>query len=157
MLRSKGLRPVSDKRRRMLAAHGITFLANTLVSIVRPDTDPPRWVRRLVAKRSGGRCEWPGCWAPAVDMHHRLNRKVGGRHGEMAELVNGPQWLLHACREHHERVTSASGRVLVEAKRWGWVLIEGQDAAEVRVMTRHAPIPVLLFGSGLLEVPDASA
>lgn len=152
-MRSSRLRSVSDKRRRMLAAHGITFIADTLVSIGRrPDTGPSRRVRRAVAKRSGGMCEWPGCWAVATDVHHRLNRKDGGRHGPMRELINQPEWLLHACRMHHNLVTSPVGLVRKLVMERGWLLLEGQDAAAVLVLTRHDPEPVRLLRSGLLEV-----
>lgn len=152
MLRRTGIRPVSDKRRAMLAAHGITFIANTLVSLGRSDSGPPRRVRRAVARRSGGICEWPGCWRVATDMHHRLNRKNGGRHGDMQELTNGPEWLLHCCRMHHHVATSPVGLMRLTVIDMGWLLTEGQDAAVVLALTRHAPDPVRLLRSGLLEV-----
>lgn len=152
-MRSSPLRAVSDKRRRMLAAHGITFIANTLVSIGgRSDTGPSRRVRRAVARRSGGVCEWPRCWAVAVELHHRLNRKNGGRHGHAAELINQPEWLLHCCRMHHRLVTSPFGPVRKLVMDMGWLLLEGQDAAVVLVLTRHDPDPLRLLRSGLLEV-----
>ncbi len=111
-------------------------------------TAPKRSVCGLVDKRSRGMCEWPGCPRRGVDRHHRLNRKVGGRHGEMAELVNGAAWLLKVCRFHHGRVTSAFGEVLEQAKRWGWVLVEGQNALRVPVLTRHDEQPVWLLPDG---------
>lgn len=153
-MRRSPIRPVSDKRRAMLAAHGIKHIASTLVSLGRSDTGPPRRVRRAVARRSGGICEWPGCWAAATDMHHRLNRKSGGRHGEMQELINEPEWLLHACRMHHNLTTSPFGPVRKVVMEAGWLLLEGQDAAAVLVLTRHDLDPVRLLRSGLLEVPS---
>lgn len=152
MLRRSPLKAISDKRRAALAERGIRYIANTLVSIARPDTGPSRRVRRLVAWRSGGWCEWPVCWGRAVEINHRLNRKMGGRHGEVAELINEPHWLLHVCRVHHRRVTSAHGEALAVAKRMGWVLTEDQDAAAVLVLTRHDLDPVRLLPSGLVEV-----
>lgn len=117
-------------------------------SKARKDTGPKKTNRQRVCKRSGGMCEWPACPEPATDVHHRLNRKDGGRHGEMAERINGPAWLLHCCRFHHERVTSAYGAVLAEAKAWGWVLTEGQNALQVPVLTRHDEEPVWLLPDG---------
>lgn len=152
-MRRSPLRPVSDKRRKMLAAHGITFIASTLMSLGRSDTGPSRRVRRAVARRSGGICEWPGCWALATDMHHRLNRKNGGRHGETQELINQPEWLLHCCRMHHNVATSPFGPMRKTVMDMGWLLLEGQDAAVALVLTRHDPDPVRLLRSGLVVVP----
>lgn len=153
MLRRTGIRSISDKRRAMLAAHGIKHIASTLVSLGRADTGPPRRVRRAVARRSGGMCEWPGCWALATEIHHRLNRKNGGRHGAMQKLINQPEWLLHCCRMHHNLVTSPFGPVRKLVIDMGWLLLEGQDAAVVLVLTRHDPDPVRLLRAGRIEVP----
>lgn len=147
------MRPVSDKRRARLAAHGIKHIASTLVTLGRSDTGPSRRVRRAVARRSGGICEWPRCWGAATDMHHRLNRKNGGRHGDMAELINQPEWLIHCCRMHHMVATSPVGQTRQVVIAMGWLLLEGQDAAVELVLTRHDPFPVRLLRSGQLEVP----
>jgi hypothetical protein len=124
------------------------------------DTGPTARVRRLVYLRCGadlgprglvlepGWCEWPGCTQPRDDLHHRLGRKDGGRHGDRADQLNQPAWLLAACRAHHNQVTSPSGAQLVEARRMGWVLREHQDALLVPVLTRHHPRPVLLDNAG---------
>lgn len=114
----------------------------------RRNTGPSQAVRALVAARSGGVCEWPGCGVSAVDVHHRLNRKMGGRRGETHALINTAPWLLHACRLHHAYVTSPSGEARQRALAWGWLLTEGQDAARTPVMTRHCPRPVLLRITG---------
>lgn len=118
-------------------------------------TGPGAAVCRLVDARAAGVdvggvpwCEWPGCTRQGTDRHHRLGRKAGGRHGEMAVVVNGAAWLLKACRPHHERVTSPVGEVLAEARAAGWLLMEGQVAEEVPVLTRHWPGLVLLDGEG---------
>lgn len=105
--------------------------------IQRRNTGPTKETRLLVWQRSGGACEWPGCPAMATDVHHRLNRKMGGRKGEMALRINGTAWLLAACRVHHRRVTSAFGPALSDARVSGWVLLEGEDGACVPVQTRH--------------------
>lgn len=111
-------------------------------------TGPKRWVCKRVDERSGRMCEWPGCTRRGVERHHRLNRKIGGRHGEIAERLNGPAWLLKVCRPHHRAVTSAFGEQLAEAKAWGWVLTEDQDAHRVPVMTRHDEEPVWFLPDG---------
>lgn len=103
----------------------------------RRDTGPSARVRALVHARSGGWCEWAGCWLIAVDIHHRLNRKSGGRHGEMRERINQGAWLLDACRMHHDLVTSPHGEARVLARESGWLLREGEDARSVPVLSRH--------------------
>ncbi len=121
-------------------------------------TDPKRSVCELVDERSKGMCEWQGCPRLGVDRHHRLNRKSGGRHGEMAELVNGAAWLLKVCKVHHAYVTSAYGKQLAEVRRKGWVLREGQNALRVPVLTRHDEEPVWLLPDGsFLRFEEACA
>lgn len=114
----------------------------------RRSTGPTAKVRGVVHARSGDRCEWPGCPNGRAEVHHRLNRKDGGRHGEMGHIINQPAWLLDACGHHHRAVTSAFGAALNLAKATGWVLMEGQDARVVPVLTRHHSIPVLLDDAG---------
>ena len=156
------LKPVSDRRRAQREAAGLPVFSTLSRSVasgreprtvaVKPrrgrNTGPTDKVRRIVDARSGGWCEWPTCRQPATDTHHRLNRKAGGRHGAMRQRINQPAWLLHACRLHHDYVTSPTGgdRVLCEA--WGWLLREGNDALAVPVLTRHATRPVLLDDAG---------
>jgi hypothetical protein len=96
-------------------------------------TGPDADTRATILVRSGGVCEWPSCMDRATDLHHRLNRKMGGRKGGRADQLNGAAWLLHACRYHHDRVTSATGDQLKEAKDYGWVLLEHEDAEQVLV------------------------
>lgn len=118
------------------------------------DTGPGVKTRRLVYARAGkngdwpGWCEWPGCTRPRQELHHRLNRKDGGRHGVMAARLNGAAWLLAVCRVHHRLVTSACGIALVRARSMGWVLMEHQDAAATPVLTRHHRRAVLLDDAG---------
>ena len=110
----------------------------------RRNTGQTRKVRDLVHARSGGICEWPGCWQVATDQHHRLNRKSGGRHGEMHLRINQAAWLADVCRSHHDAIP----RNRAQSETDGWLLQEGQDAREVPVLTRHAPGPVLLDDGG---------
>ncbi|WP_250029709.1 hypothetical protein [Paractinoplanes maris] len=101
------------------------------------DTGPSKAVRALVAVRSEGWCEWHDCWLVAAEVHHRLNRKNGGRHGEAAVRINQPAWLLHACRRHHSLVTSPVGADRALARESGWLLHEHEDALSVPVLSRH--------------------
>lgn len=159
------LRAMSDRRRQQLTEQGNPSPFSTLTNrapvgrgnVSRPavpaprgtrDTGPTPAVRALVAARSGGRCEWPGCTQPGTDVHHRLNRKAGGRHGAARERINGAAWLLAACRPHHDQVTSPTGGVRVLVERAGWLLREHQDAALTPVSTCHHPMPVLLTALG---------
>lgn len=124
----------------MLRRKGLTrtgFLRR--VAIVRRHvyTGPSPRVRSTVRTRAGHTCEWPDCGRVGTDYHHRLNRKMGGRHGLRKEQVNSPAWIVLLCREHHRRVTSSAGLVLVEAQRWGWVLSEADDAETVGIYTAH--------------------
>lgn len=155
MKRGTGLAPMSAKRRALLAAEGNPFPTSTFASkpkmatAKRASTGPTRSVAELLAERSGGMCEWTDCPAVATDKHHRLNRKNGGRHGEMRERLNGVAWLLHACRVHHAFVTSPFGRRREVARERGWLLEEHEDAAQVPVWTRHSDQPVYLTADGL--------
>jgi hypothetical protein len=81
-------------------------------------------------------------------MHHRLNRKQGGRHGEAAVRINQAAWLLDACRLHHNAVTSPVGAARDLAREMGWLLHEGEDARTVPVASRHGR--VLLADDGTL-------
>lgn len=110
--------------------------------------DPRARVCRLVDARSGRVCEWPRCGQPQAHRHHRLARKMGGRHGSARSRVNGAAWLLGICVEHHTVVTSPMGEVRRMVRDMGWVLVEGQDAPHVPVLTCHHPDPVYLAGDG---------
>jgi hypothetical protein len=120
------------------------------------NTGPTPLVRRVIAKRSGGDCEWPVCPRAATDIHHRLNRKAGGRRGEMAERINQPSWLLHACRDHHAVVTSPHGEARLMALAMGWLLLEGHEARDVPVVSRHGRVWLLNDGTFTTE-PEGSA
>ncbi|WP_341719993.1 hypothetical protein QQG74_09910 [Micromonospora sp. FIMYZ51] len=147
---------MSAKRAALLAEQGVSrpwsTLVNTGAGLSRTAADrdrkpaarkqpaytgPSDEVKALVDGRSGLRCEWPACPRQQQDRHHRLNRKNGGRHGEMRERINGAAWLLGACRPHHDRVTNPVGEVRVEAERMGWILREHQDAEMVPVLIRR--------------------
>lgn len=125
-------------------------------------TGPTETVRLSVVIRAGGSaspgagekghpgwCEWIDCRQLAALTHHRLNRKMGGRHGDAHERLNQSAWLVRLCRDHDELVTrpkSALDRAIVEAL--GYVLTEQQDAREVPILTRHSRALVLLDNAG---------
>ncbi len=155
-------------------------LARSASTVKRPkDTGPTGKVKDLVDGRAGattthpGVCEFVGCGRKRADRHHRLNRKMGGRDGDMAVKVNGAEWLVDLCDGHHALVTrpdradaalvaevraifgdygrSATVRVLVELL--GYVLreqVEGRpvDAAKTEILTRHRVGPILLNADG---------
>lgn len=154
MKRTK-MRAMSAKRLAEFEALGVyptsTFKPKPpkMATAKRPSTGPKQSVVELLIARSGGMCEWSDCPQVATDKHHRLNRKNGGRHGEMRERLNGVAWLLHACRVHHAYVTSPFGRRRKVARDRGWLLEEHEDAAQVPVWTRHSDQPVYLTADGL--------
>lgn len=102
---------------------------------------PPR-VRALIETRSCHLCEICGDYG--VQVHHRLPRKSGGRHGEAKVRVNSPANGLMVCTVCHD---VAEGRSVVnrwgnrirgsreESRRNGWLLRERDAATEVAVLT----------------------
>lgn len=120
----------------------------------RRDTGPSRKVRDIIARRSDGWCEWRGCFLVAADVHHRKNRKAGGRKGEAAELINQPAALLHACRLHHDLVTSPVGAARTVARESGWLLLEHEDALTVPVLSRHGLVLLDNAGSYTRFAPE---
>lgn len=106
----------------------------------RRDTGPSAKVRRLVRERSGGWCEFPDCFAQATEPHHRLNRKSGGRHGEMAVRINQAAWLLDSCRRHNAQAANAVNPDLQLLRDRGLLLMEGEDARLKPVVSRHGRV-----------------
>jgi hypothetical protein len=121
----------------------------------RRDTRPTAKVRALVRERSGGWCEWAGCWLAASEQHHRLNRKQGGRHGEAAVRINQAAWIVDACAEHHRLVTSPHGAARQLARESGWLLEEHEDARAVSVLSRHGRVWLGDDGSVSTTIPYA--
>ena len=63
----------------------------------------PHW-RALcaeVARRSGGKCEVPGCSRPGKVVDHILARRAGG--------ADHARNLRHLCRVHDNRIKEAAG------------------------------------------------
>jgi hypothetical protein len=146
------LRQVSEKKTATAEAAG----KRVAPSLKTTYTGPSPAVCKLVDARADDRCEFPTCWAPWDDRHHRLNRKAGGRHGEMRERLNSAAWLICLCRHHHDYVTSAKGKKLAAAKAAGWVLVEGQDAERRPVLTSHSQMWVVLDNRGGITQIDES-
>jgi hypothetical protein len=163
----KPMAAMSAKKRAVLAESGIVYPTSTLSGLpselvrkpkmataapkAKPRakyTGPKRSVCVLVDIRSDKRCEFPGCDLAQDHRHHRLNRKAGGRKGEMRERINQAAWLLGVCAIHHEIVTNPPPGMIETIKRMGWILVEGQDATQVEVFTRHQVDPVFLDNSG---------
>lgn len=106
-------------------------------------TGPTLETKLLLWDRSDGYCEWPGCLSMATEPHHRLNRKMGGRHGPTADLLNSVAWLMASCRFHNEYCANAKGLERVHVRDWGWVLVEGESAPDKPVRTQRGWVRLL--------------
>lgn len=95
---------------------------------------PPN-VRKRLEDRSGGLCEAQliGCRYWAVDPHHRITQKAGGRHGQAKLTHDRLSNLLHLCRPCHQWATS---RADLEAYEIGLCLREHQHPSEEPVVYR---------------------
>lgn len=80
--------------------------------------------RQLVTQRSQGACEICD-HARATDWHHRQARSQGG--------TWAPSNGLHLCRDCHRMVTEQPDA----ARRWGWVVPQWQNPAEVAARLLH--------------------
>lgn len=134
-----------------------TEMRRVVSEVIKPkrqkDTGPSPAIRNVVHERSGGRCEFPDCPERRRDVQHRLNRKSGGRHGEMRTRLNQPSWLADICGDHHHRLHRATGAELDLYKAMGWILPEFKDgeqvdAAREPILMRHWPTPILLDDEG---------
>lgn len=76
-------------------------------------------VRGIIAARSGGVCEVCGA-APAVEMHHRRARGIGGSKRPDTSLVSNG---LHVCGQDHRLIESRRGLALL----LGWLVPSGFD------------------------------
>lgn len=91
-------------------------------------------VRLRVFIRSGGFCEarLAGCGHIAVEIHHRVSRKVGGRHGAARRRHDRLSNLLHLCPPCHRWVTGHPAESYVA----GWSLREHLAPAQEPVLYR---------------------
>jgi 5-methylcytosine-specific restriction protein A len=99
--------------------------------------------RDTVRARSGGVCEKCGK-RPAVHVHHRTGRQMGG---SREAWVNRPANLLHLCLQCHDEVTDTRGRrAFIDT--CGWLVRRGR--------TLPSDVPVLLH-HGLVLLDDAGS
>ncbi len=105
------------------------------------DTGPDAETRAVVHARSGGWCERAACRRQAVQIHHRRPRGTGGSKAADTNLASN---LLHLCLEDHGWIEHNR----VAAKVLGLLLPSRSCPAEEPVLTRHAPVPVLLDDTG---------
>jgi 5-methylcytosine-specific restriction endonuclease McrA len=101
--------------------------------------DVPADTRRMVERRSGGRCEiglTGVCDFVAIDVHHRRKRNIG--------LHPHAIWnLVHACRSCH----SAAHGAPTQAREAGWIVSQYAEPSR---------IPVLIRGTLRLLAADGS-
>jgi hypothetical protein len=98
----------------------------------------------VVRERSGGRCEigMDGCWGTARELHHRVTRKSGGRHGAASRRSDRASNLMHGCGRCHLIVTDHPRR----AYRNGWSLREWQEPSQEPVLYRGGLVYLDEFG-----------
>lgn len=108
-------------------------------------TGPDKPTVVLIAERSHGRCEFPGCGEPAVDAHHRYERGQGGRGPKGPQWINCLSNLLAACRHHNFWASNVSP---TEARQMGWRCSDLDLPWQVPVQTCHDPLPVYLADDG---------
>jgi predicted restriction endonuclease len=77
----------------------------------------PKAVRKEVEDRSGGNCEFPGCFNVSTEFHHRKLRSQGGKH--TADNI------LDLCRIHH-RAIHDNPKVSYER---GWLVHSWDEAS----------------------------
>jgi hypothetical protein len=133
-LKPTRLRKVSDKRREKLRAAGV-FLTSTFAP-KRPAPAVPPARRLTLAERSGGVCEaqLPDCWGRAVEPHHRITRKDGGRHRTAKARSDRLSNLLDLCRCCHAQVHAYPARSY--GWRCGWLVMEKSDPSQRPVLYR---------------------
>lgn len=85
-------------------------------------------IRQELIKSFGARCGFPGCWKPAMALHHTKRFALARRH--LADE------LVPLCKIHHElaHVGSIKNEEL-EAGKWS-VELERQTSAEVDAVDR---------------------
>ncbi len=94
-------------------------------------------VRRALEVRSGGVCEIAreGCLGRAWDVHHRVLRGSGGRHGSARQVSDRLSNLVHTCRSCHEWVHGHPAA----AGESGWLLGGREVAPLVALLYRGEP------------------
>jgi hypothetical protein len=103
-------------------------------------------VRTRLAERSGGWCEIRlvgMCRARAVETSHRVNVKVGGRHGDARRRSDRLSNVVHSCSPCHRWVhlNPRKARDL-----YGLQVREGRDTATVPLLRRGELVYLDDFG-----------
>lgn len=86
-------------------------------------------VRKQVLSRASGHCERCGQLSFTYEHHHRRPRGMGG---SKADTTNGPANCLLLCPGCHREVEGNRA----DALRFGWLVRQGQEPAEVPVFRR---------------------
>ena len=71
----------------------------------------PESAKQIVLKRSGGRCELPGCNREdfrGLQFAHLEHRGMGGRKGKMIDIIHDPRNVVLVCAVIHDII---DGRV----------------------------------------------
>jgi len=80
----------------------------------------------IVARRSGGFCEVPGCKARGAVVDHVISRRKGG--------ADHPDNLRHLCRRHDNEVKETSSG---DRRNGGRLIVRGCDAAGMPLDPNH--------------------
>jgi len=113
----------------------------------------PKVVLERILERSGGLCErklpdGKRCFAPAVDAHHIVPKKMGGRKGIWILAVNDERNGMVVCRGCHDTVAgwNPDATDLVPGKEFREILRKGRRNC-----------PVILTENQWLEARKTSA
>lgn len=90
-----------------------------------------RRVRNLIMARANAACERCGIPVNVFQLHHRRPRGMGGSKADDTNTAANCVLLCPAC---HREVESDR----VDALRWGWLVRQGCDPAQVPVLRRGA-------------------
>jgi 5-methylcytosine-specific restriction protein A len=101
-------------------------------------------IRRLVLARDGEKCL--RCLAPAVDVHHRRPKGMGGTGNKYIAL--GMANLVSLCRDCHTEIHTQPEL----GYRTGFLLHSWEDPAEIPLVIKPGTFLVKLTPAGDMEV-----
>lgn len=103
----------------------------------RPKPGIPADVREAVLIRDEGKCQRCGMWLANVpsSVHHRKNRKMGGRSGAAESAIHDMAALVLLCGTGTTGCHGEIGREVAQAYDDGWLVRENEDPATVPVLT----------------------
>ena len=96
-------------------------------------------VRDLVISRADGTCERCGFAAPAYQIHHRRPRGMGGSTGVGTNRASNALCVCVSCHSAIEANRS-------DAFKHGWLVLQGQNPCEVRVLRLNTWVLLDDFG-----------